>query len=259
MKILIHSDNNDYRFHNLVSCLSKLNHQIGFASGEIDKNEFLKFAPNIIIHNIEDKVEFPVENLNAVCIAINDLNSPSSFSLNNPDHERYIKSFVTIKNSTSCNTDMYKSDIVYIGNPYVFKNALRIITNSDWNFKFFHHNPIPINGYCGLCKSEDYHEFYKHSKASIIVKEDQSNRLNDIIFAGGNPVIYDNDVDDFISKLSQAIEEGVKFDAGISKEYIIDNDTNYDRMAKIFTTTGLTKLAKEITAQKKELTKRACI
>lgn len=253
MRILCYRHSYDQNFESILGVISKIKTQIGYASGEINQENLISFSPDIIIHNIPDAETFPIKS-NAVSININETKNKNSFSFNDKSSSNYIGEFVHLRESTIDDSEIEKfsSDVLYIGTPSVFGTLLEYILNSDINFKFFNHQPHNISGYCGMCNIQDYYKFYKHAKVCIAQKDDKL-RIMDIVAAGGNPVIYDgSNTEDCIEKITNAISNNQKYAIeGYTKEDIISKDTSYDRVAKIFKTIGLNKLADEVIRNKK--------
>lgn len=253
MKILCYRNKQDYNFEAMVSILEKTKYKVGYLSGEIKRDSIESFAPDVIIHNIEEANVFPLKN-NAISININETDSDNSFSLSNKNSKHFIHPFITNKyNSTKDDkTDKFKSDILYIGSPFVFdKKLIAFLCDSDIHFKFFDHNLTNINGYCGICNPSDYLKFYRYSKGSL-VKADDRKRIMDIVISNGNPIVCD-DHNEAIEKIQNAVlkNEVYKID-GYSKEDIMENHTVFDRMSYIFKEIGLLQVAKEIKKIKEE-------
>lgn len=249
MKILCYRNHNDYNFESMISILSKTKYKVGYLSGEINKEAILEFSPDIIIHNIPEAESFPIKN-NAISININESTSVNSFSLNDKESENYIQPFVTPRNTTINSNELpkYQSDAVYIGSPFIFhKRLVSFLCSSDTiRFKFFDHNPTNINGYCGICNPADYFKFYKHSKASLVDKNDLK-RLMDIIISDGNPIICDNNPDKEIDMIERACNNNEKYKLeNYSKQDIINNHTVFDRLSEIFSKVGLLQISKEM-------------
>lgn len=257
MKILCYRNKPDFYFESIISSLSKIQNkqfQIGFLSGEINTKMISEFRPDVIIHNIENVDEFPI-NGDVISININETDGKNSFSFKKKG-PNFLKPFVTLKQSYVQKHEIqkYSSDVVFIGSPLVLGDLLPFLSNSTnkLNFKFFTHTPYNMNGYCGLCDSNDYFKFYRYAKASIYTSLD-AQRAMDIVIADGNPVLYDEkNVDKTISDLKAAVFENKKHSIdGLTKDDIIKNETSFDRASQIFKAVGLNKLAQEIIKTKK--------
>jgi hypothetical protein len=253
MKILAYRSKIDFNFDSIMLAIADTKYEIGYMSTKIDSQVVEKFAPDIIIHNIENVDQFPTK-VNAISINLNESMSPNSFSFNNIESHNYLKPFVSIK-STSVPEDekeYFQSDIVYIGTPAIFHNVLSFLceANNNINFKFFSDRTHNIKGYCGMCSAEDYLKFYSKAKACLVHKKDIT-RTMDIIIADGNPIIYEND-QQCIQDIKDAIYKNKKFTAhGYNKNHILENDTSYDRASEIFKKVGLTKISEELIKTKK--------
>jgi starvation-inducible outer membrane lipoprotein len=71
-------------------------------------------------------------------------------------------------------------------------------------------------------------------------------KLLDIIYSGGNPVLHDGDDDKFIADVKGALDGKCFRDKFISRQEIISNHTNHDRMSEIFGKIGLNKISQMI-------------
>jgi hypothetical protein len=252
MKILFYRYAQDPNFEAIITSINKTKHQFGYASGEVTQEAIANFAPDIIIHNIPNTEFFPIKS-NAISININDTDNKHSFSFTKPESKNYIGKFVYLRdcNVNENELEKYKSDVVYIGSPVVFGNVLDFLVNNNINFKFFNHQPHNINGYCGMCSSEDYGKFYKNAKACIVTSGDDA-RLMDIVSCDGNPVVYNNNADQCIEQILSAINENKKYTIdGYNKEDILKQHTSFDKAAQIFKTIGLSKISEEILKIKK--------
>lgn len=257
MKILCYKNKQDYNFESMVSILQKTKYKVGYLSGEIKNKEVQQFNPDVIIHNIAEAKVFPIEN-NGISININETDSDNSFSLLDSNSKNFIPPFVVDKSYyvDPKNIRKFESEVVYIGSPFVFdKNLISFLCNSDIHFKFFDHNLVNINGYCGICHPSDYLKFYKYSKCSLVKKAD-AKRIMDIVISDGNPVLCD-DYSEAIEKIQNSILKNEKYKIdGFSKEDIIENHTVFDRMSNIFKHVGLTQVAKEIIKIKSDWIKK---
>jgi hypothetical protein len=235
MKILIYTHKPNFIFNNLVQPLINIgnnNYIVGHAAGQISEDDIKNFSPDIIIHNIEGVKDFPVDGLSCISIPIN-------------EQDCRLESFVTLDEFESNNPKKYESDAVYIGDPSVFGDNLFKLSHADFLFKFLHPKPAFICGYAGACNLKDRLKFYRYSKACIITPEDNGRKF-DILYAGGNPVINDENLIENI----QAAINGKKFTVDIDREEVLNNHTNYDMIRQIFKTVGLTKIAKDIESAK---------
>lgn len=248
MKILAYKSELDFNFDAIVRAIADTKYEIGYMSQTIDEKTIDEFAPDVIIHNIKDIEKFPIKN-NVISINLNETSSNNSFSFNNTESKNYLKPFVSIKNNNvePNKEDFFKSDVVYIGSPIIFKGVLEFLCReeNEINFKFFSDRTHNIRGYCGMCNAEDYFKFYHKSKASLVHHKD-IHRIMDIIISDGNPVIYKN-AEQCINDIKEALNKNKKFTVdGYSKKEILKNDTSYDRASEIFRTIGLKKVAEEL-------------
>lgn len=250
MKILCYRNGYDHNFESMISILSKTKYTIGYVNGDLKSEVIDSFAPDIIMHNFENVTQLPVGK-NHISININETESDNSFSLKNPEAKNFIEPFVVLKdkNVPADKINKFKSDVLYIGNPFMFdKDLVSFLTNSDFIFKFFDHNVFNFSGYCGICNNLDYFKFYNHSKASII-KSGDIRRILDTVAADGNPVIIDDNerLEDSIDKIKAAVENNKKYEVeNYSKNDVIEKHTVFDRVSDIFSKIGLSQIAKEI-------------
>lgn len=254
MNILCYRYAQDSRFESILSVLSKVKYNVGYASGELSEKNIADFKPDVIVHNIPDAEKFPIKN-SAINININETNTDTSFSFKDEASENYIARFVDYKdcNVNDDQVNKYRSDLVYIGSPVSFNALLNLIHDHNRKivFKFFNHKPHNIIGYCGMCDARDYFKFYRYAKGSIVEHNDMS-RLMDIIVSDGNPIVYDKNNEECMEKIISAVFNDKRYTIdGLSKKDIIENHTSFDRVAKIFKTVGLKKIAEEVMKNKK--------
>ena len=252
MKILFYRYNYDSNFESLISVISEIEHQFGFATGEVNQESLTVFAPDIIIHNIPNAESFPIRS-NAVSININETSDKHSFSFLNDESSNYIGKFVHLRDNKVSDKDVekYSSDIVYIGSPIIFGDLLEYITKLDCQFKFFTHQPHNINGYCGMCNIEDYSKFYRYSKACL-VKEDDDVRIMDIVASDGNPIVHTGyNTQACKDRIHYAMQGHKNTIEKFNKESILSSHTSYDRASKLFKTIGLNKISEEILKNKR--------
>lgn len=254
MKILCYRNTYDHNFESMISILSKTKYKVGYLHGQIDEKSFSEFSPDIILHNLENVTSFPMKT-KAISININETESDRSFSTKNSLAKNYIKPFVVFKETEveEKHVNKFKSDVIYIGSPFVFKREIVGFLSSSYEikFKFFDDKPAILSGYCGVCEPKDYFKFYKFSKASLVAVGDNK-RLMDIVVADGNPVLIDSDIDGSIDRIKDAVLHGKKYKIpNFSKENILENETVYDRVAEIFSKVGLAQIAKEVKTIKK--------
>lgn len=252
MKILAYKSEVDFNFDAIVRCIAETKYEIGYMSQKVDEKAINEFAPDIIIHNIKDIAKFPIKN-NIISINLNETSADNSFSFKNVESKNYLRPFVSIKNLhiEPNQEDFFKSDLVYIGSPIIFKEVLQFLCQEDSgiNFKFFSDRTHNIRGYCGMCNAEDYLKFYNKAKASLVHHRD-INRIMDIIISDGNPIVYE-DPKKCINDIKDALDKNKKFTVdGYSKKEILQNNTSYDRAAEIFTKIGLKKVAEELLRNK---------
>lgn len=252
MKILFYRYNHDSNFESIISVIAETKHQFGFASGEVNKESVTGFAPDIIIHNIPNAESFPIKN-KAVSININETNNKYSFSFVNDKSNNYIGKFFHLKDNKVSDKDIekYSSDIIYIGSPIIFGDLLAYITKLDCQFKFFTHEPHNINGYCGMCNTEDYSKFYRYSKACLVREEDDV-RIMDIVASDGNPIVHTKyNTQSCKDQINYAMQGKKNTIEKFNKESILSDNTSYDRASKLFKTIGLNKISEEILKNKR--------
>jgi len=257
MKILCYRGSADFYFESIISCLSHIKNdkfQVGYLSGEINAKMIAEFAPDVIIHNMQDVNVFPGQS-KAISININETDGKNSFSFKKQG-DNFLKPFVTLKDVdvSDADKDKFTSDVLYIGSPSPFGDILSFLINPENKlvFKFFTHIPHNISGYCGMCDSADYLKFYNNAKVSL-VKSDDTQRIMDISIADGNPVVFDgSNYDECIQLIKDAVLSDKKYTVpGYDKDDILKNDTSFDRTYQIFKTVGLNKFADEIIKSKK--------
>ena len=262
MKILVYRNSRDILFEGMINALASTKYTIGYSSGDIKQNDLQNYNPDIIIHNIPDVAHFPLNN-NSISVGINELDDEKCFSFKNTSSENYLAPFVYItpEEHENYNKEKYSSDVVYIGSAGdIGGEVLAYLTeiNNDIKFKFFSTVPHNINGYCGACPLSDYFRLYNNAKACIVLDGLNNNRLMDIIISNGNPIVIDPlKQQDSIEKIKDAVYNNKKFiSEKFSRDDIINNHTSFDRVAKIFNTIGLKKVAQEVLKQKNGIWKK---
>lgn len=254
MKILYYIDSNDSRVNGIVDTIKEAGYAVGYLT-ELDQKSIYEFSPDIIIHNIPNVARFPVDG-KFVSINFNESQSENSFTFTNELSDRYISPFVSLReiDVDEKHLNKYKSDVLYFGSPQAFNECLNVVYEKKLKFRFFHQHPHSIYGYCGMCNIDEYFKHYRHAKASIANGLNDRARLQDIIVAGGNPVIFLGDKDDFTNRLEKAVYEGKKYTIeGMSKQDILNKDTVFDASAKIFKKIGLNKVSKDIAQVKQKM------
>jgi len=246
MKILYYIDHHDSRVESIVACLKLAGCNAGYLT-QMDTKSIYEFNPDVVIHNIPDVEQFPVQG-KCISVGFNDTEGVNCFTFTNENSSGYIAPFVSLKSIDvkDDEIDKYSSDVVYFGSPLTFETATSIIYEKKLRFRFFSANAHNIYGYAGACNSNEYFKHYRHAKASIVNGFDIA-RLQDIVVSGGNPVVFSGDVTDFSNKISDAVYNNKKYDAeGITKKDILDNKTSFDASSRLFKQLGLNKISKDI-------------
>lgn len=241
MNILVYLTKPNYRYESLIEPIRHTGQNVGFVTGDLNKEDFYRFNPDIVIHDIPNVDRFPADG-KFVSINLNETKSTNSFSIMEGS-ANYIEPFAVLRTDAEY-LNKYSSDLLYIGDPTVFGDILPELINR--NLKILHNTTIPIMGYSGLC-GNDYHKFYKHAKISIVHKDSDLYRIRDILVAGGIPVVY-NDSKDFLERIDMKIP----FDKE-SRESVVKSHTNYDRASFIFRKIGLEKMSKMIAQAKDKI------
>jgi hypothetical protein len=165
------------------------------------------FAPDLIIHNCPKKIDF---HCNAPVISALDIMKDPFSVIGSWDKSRL--------------TDKYRSKSVYIGDPSVLGDRLKSLMSED-GLKILHDKPLPIVGYAGVCRPDEYQYFYNMAGFCPIQENDIA-RYRDILISGGK-----------ISK--EDIDGSVRLE-------LINSHTEYDRLSSLLTNSGLKELAKEV-------------
>lgn len=237
MKILIYQALDDPRFKSITSTLNSVRDVvIGSCDESVSEKDIKSFNPDVIIHNIPDKSKiFDKES-----IAIN--NSGYSFD---KVGEKYLAPFVALQNKRDL-SDIYISDVCFVGDVMdVFGHEINyVVQNNRISKLFFYHKPLQYRGYAGHCDRYRYHDLYAQSKASLVASPEDSYRILDILYAGGNPVIYENS-EQFNNDIHKAVfnNESLIADKEKERSNIFNNHTNFDRMSTVLKDFGLTSLA----------------
>ena len=246
MKVLMLTEEFDIFFHFLLESLNNIDMKLAHAQFPISQEDIAKYDPDIIIHNVKNIHDMQYRE--AITISINELDEKNCFSYKNNESENYIKPFVKPYNM-DLSDSRYKSDVVYIGNPNLLPDTV-VDLQKDINIKFkiINNFPAPIAQYCGSANFHDYKKFFHMSKCSLVNKidsdlENYSFKLLDIIYAGGNPVLHEDDDDKFIADVRDALDGKCFRDEFMSRQEILSNYTNHDRMSEIFSKVGLNKIS----------------
>lgn len=243
MKLLVHGfkDQPMYSlFNRLASCLeANSQHQVLFSNQERSSDtktirEILKTTrPDVVIFN--KKTQLPSKS-NARSLYL-DVTKIQPFAYLPQSKQQEL-------------SPLYFCDVVYIGNPMVFGEGLKILTESEFAFKFFEQRPAFVSGYCGSLNGASVSQdvIIRSAKAAVTMPTDKYRLLN-IIASGGNPVVFQNP-EQFYQDIAKAIK-GVKFFAGISRDDIKDAHTSHDRMIEFLRWVGLSDMVSTVIENKK--------
>ena len=223
MRILINIDKADFRFINLVKPLEKLDVSLGVVTGKLDRSIVDRFNPDIVVHNS------PSFNMNCANIAVNDI----TYATLGP--------FTNIPDSKE--DPLFSSDVCYIGDVKDFGSELFELMDR-YDFKLFSHVAYSFPSYCGNLIQEDTGNAYRNSKVSIIPSSDFGYREMDIVISDGNPVKFKNR-DQFLSDVHDGVN-GKRFSSKYTKEQILQNHTNFDKLSEVFKNSGLNQLALKV-------------
>lgn len=252
MKILvINKKNNDLKFANLVchtlGATSKLYPEIttGFVNGSISDEEITNFAPSIIIHNDDYGVYSRYLNIfirtgNSVINTLRfdgDKTGTRAFNVND------MEPFITLHKENFYD-ERYLCDASYVGRSSEISRFIKPFNDKGMRFKIFGLNDFKISNFCG--STFNLYKTFKMSRVSF-VKDTQS--LYDCVYNDGKPILFDEKtrLPEFNCPLELYTTDGIK-----SKEELINNDTNFDRLSKILRDSGLTFLSTIVASSKKE-------
>jgi hypothetical protein len=241
MKLLVHGfrDQPMYSlFNRLASCLeTNGQHQVLFSNQESSSDTqatqdvIKRIKPDVVIFN--KKTQLPKKS--NVRYLYLDLAKIEPFAYL-PQSKRQESS------------PIYACDVVYIGNPMVFEEGLKILTESEFVFKFFEKRPAFVSGYCGsLDGSMGQDVIIRSAKAAVTMPADKYRLLN-IIASGGNPVVFQNP-EQFYQDIEKATK-GVKFFGGISRNDIKEAHTSHDRMIEFLKRVGLSSMLSTVIENK---------
>ena len=207
MRILFCVDNRNYRYESMGSVLSQTKHVVGRAMLNLAQKDIIDFAPDLIIHNCPKKIDFPCNA--AVINALDIMKDPFSV-IGNWDKNKL--------------ANKYRSESVYIGDPSVLGDRLSKLIQED-GLKILHDKPLPITGYAGVCRPDEYQYFY-HMAGFCPIQENDTARYRDILISGGK-----------ISK--ESADKSVRLE-------LINSHTEHDRLSSLLISAGLNELAKEV-------------
>jgi len=207
MRILFCVDSRNYRYESMGGVLSQTKHVVGRSMLNLSQKDINDFAPDLIIHNCPRKIDF---HCNAATISALDIMKDPFSVIGNWDKNRL--------------TNKYHSKSVYIGDPSLLGDRISKLILED-GLKILHDRPLPIIGYAGVCKPDEYQYFY-HMAGFCPIQENDIARYRDIIISGGR-----------ISK--ESVDRSVRLE-------LISSHTEYDRLSSLLTNAGLNELAKEI-------------
>lgn len=238
MNILIFNSNKDGKMNAIASAISLAGYNIALADPSIKPEDVERIMPTVVLHNMPQGVNFPIEG-NFITKAIT---------------EEDLKPFVTLRNYPKVEDGRYDSQVVYIGNPVVFKGSLHRLASADsFEFKFFNSTPLNISGYAGVLMPDEYPNVYRGASVSV-AHQDDDQRIMDIVACDGYPVLYKNDDDQFMEAVEKALkDDGCELLEGPDKGEILSAETNFDRAISIFKDLNITKIQKDLSVAKSKL------
>ena len=249
MKILMLTEEYDLFFHFLLESLNGLKIPVAHASFPISSEDMQQYDPDIIIHNVKSVAKISYRD--SITISINELEEENCFSMKDMESKNFIKPFVKLSD-IKLDDHKYKSDVVYVGNPNLLPDSIVDIQNDkNIRFKIINSSPAPIISYCGSAHFDNYKKFFKMAKCSLVNKidsdlENYSFKLLDILYAGGNPILHEDDDEKFVEDVRDALDGKCFRDQFMSRQEIVSNHTNHDRMSEIFSKIGLNKISQMI-------------
>lgn len=242
MKILICHFLNDPRFRSLTQPINSLdNVVVGTTDNNLSQEDLKSFNPDIIVHNHPEESRIS----NSINIHIHE---------NSIGFGKDIDPFVALRRPAEIN-QKYKSDVCFIGDAInVFgDNLYYIIQNNRLRKLFFHHEPMPYRGYAGVCANDKFFDIYALSKASIVASNDDKYRLLDILYAGGNPVVFTNKEQFHKDILDAVFDHKVFNPLNLTSKDIQSQHTNFDRISWVFKQHGLNKFGEELLVKKERI------
>jgi len=246
--LVINNKNNDLKFTNLVchtmNDVSKTYPEVvvGFVNNSVSDKDISDFSPSVIIHNddfgIYDKYfNILIRTGNSVIKPINE-NRPI-FNLDD------VHPFITLHRKDFYD-ERYACDASYVGKCSEVLNVAKLFNSKNLNLKVFGTYDIKISNFCG-----GIFNLYKTFKMSKVSFVNNVQRLYDCVYNDGRPILLDTSkpIPDFTSPLELYDGTNIK-----SKNDLIKSDTNFDRMSKILSDSGLSSFSKLVSSAKKEFT-----
>lgn len=221
MKVLILSENNP-RMMVVARCLNGLC-QMGFAS-KIVADDIEKFDPDLVISGFDLELPYPTIKINENLKPFIDLDAYKA-------------------SQQESNFDC-ASDVVFVGNLSEIGEDLFPVIN-QYDFKSFDQKPNLTGTYCGSLTADDVFRVYSQSRACLVPKNDNGFRELDICAVNGNVVKHDAY---FLDNIEKAQTESIP--GKWSQDEVLNNHTNYDRMAELLEGIKLNTLAKSVRKKK---------
>lgn len=234
MKILVYNNNKDFRFLSLTKCLSLLDIELGLIEGTVSKEDIVRFAPDILIHDINSKIKSNEDSFAEIQIDDDVYKKIGPFT-------SYLSEFIT-------DDESFTSDISYIGSPDDFGIELYRYFNEDYNFKLFYENPLPFFSYCGTISKFDIFNAYNKSRVSLVPEKDSGFRELDIIAAGGTPIVFKNR-EQFHSEIEDSIKNKKTIDNTL-RQSVLKEKTAFDKMANVLKINGLSAMGAKLKSLK---------
>lgn len=241
MKLLVHGfkDQPMYSlFNRLASCLENSQHQVLFSSQENSSDTkptediVKRINPDAVIFN--KKTQLRASSTRSLYLDVSKI-EPFAYLPQSKHRE---------------SSPLYLCDVVYIGNPTAFGDGLKVLTESEFVFKFFEKKPAFVSGYCGSLDGASVGQdvIVRSAKAAVTMPSDKYRLLN-IIVSGGNPVVFQNP-EQFRQDIEKAIS-GVRFFGGISRHDVIKDHTSHDRMIEFLKRVRLDSMLSTVIENKK--------
>lgn len=238
MNILLLNSNGDSKLNSIAAAVSAAGYNVALADPSLKPEDLEKIMPTVVLHNMPNGGSFPIEG---------------NFITSYVGEDR-LQPFVNLRKIAKCEDTRYDSEVVYIGNPTVFKGSLHRLASADsFEFKFFNNTPLNIGGYAGVLHPDEYPQVYRGATVSIAHKEDVQ-RIMDITICNGYPVLYNDDDQDFLQRVERALkDDSCQFLEGPDKGEILSKNTNFDRASAIFKDLNIAKIQKDLAEAKSRL------
>lgn len=202
MRILLNQGSQSSKFITLTNALHFCkDFVIGVSADILPLEEIIGFKPDILIHNVPEYID-RFKNQKFLQIYIHD-GKPIGFSKS--IDLSTIGPVIDLKlYSDVVEHERFNTNFALCGEPSLFDSYLDQYKNQPLSGLRIYCDTVQAHHtYCGFLKKHLIPSVYKSAKTSLFSLKDDMSRLYEIIYAGGNPLIYDpNNPSQFIKDMN---------------------------------------------------------